>query len=133
MTLSACQTALGQLAGGEGYVGFSQVLFLAGARSLVLSLWKVDDNATALLMTRFYQNLLGKRDGLKQPLPKARALAEAKQWLRSLTPQEAERLLKALPSSERGMKEGTISAPKQAKLYEHPYYWSAFILLGDPN
>ena len=84
-------------------------------------------------MTRFYQNLLGKRDGLKQPLPKARALAEAKQWLRSLTPQEAERLLKALPSSERGMKEGTISPPKQAKLYEHPYYWSAFILLGDPN
>ena len=38
--------------------------FSAGARSLVLSLWKVDDRATALLMARFYQNLLGKRPGL---------------------------------------------------------------------
>jgi CHAT domain-containing protein len=78
VTLSACQTGLGQYQGGEGYLGFAQVLFLAGGRSLVLSLWKVDDNATALLMTRFYQNLLGKRPGLDKPMPKAEALAEAK-------------------------------------------------------
>src|SRR5262249_2515036 len=55
VTLSACQTGLGQYRGGEGYIGFSQALFLAGARSLVLSLWEVDDAATALLMTRFYE------------------------------------------------------------------------------
>ena len=57
--------------GGDGYLGFAQVLFKAGARSLVLSLWKVDDDATALLMQRFYQNLLGKRPGLPGPLPRA--------------------------------------------------------------
>src|SRR5262249_13333517 len=53
VTLSACQTGLGKYGGGEGYLGFAQALFLAGARSLLLSLWKVDDTATALLMTRF--------------------------------------------------------------------------------
>jgi CHAT domain-containing protein len=78
VTLSACESGLGREAGGEGYVGFAQALFLAGARSVVLSLWKVDDRATALLMTRFYSNVLGMRVGLTGPLPKAVALAEAK-------------------------------------------------------
>src|SRR5262249_31928940 len=59
VTLSACETALGKLSGGEGYLGFSQALFLAGARGMVLSLWRVDDRAAALLMTRFYENMLG--------------------------------------------------------------------------
>src|SRR4029077_20951512 len=81
VVLSACQSALGKQVGGEGYLGFAQALFLAGARSLVLSLWQVDDTATALLMVRFYQNLLGKREGLTKPLVKAEALREAKQWL----------------------------------------------------
>ena len=67
VVLSACESGLGRYAGGEGYLGFTQALFVKGARSLVLSLWKVDDQATALLMTRFYQNLLGKRDGLRSP------------------------------------------------------------------
>src|SRR5262249_9219374 len=60
VTLSACETGLGQEGGGDGFLGFAQVLFKAGARSLVLSLWKVDDDATALLMQRFYENLLGR-------------------------------------------------------------------------
>ena len=78
VTLSACQTGLGPYRGGEGYLGFAQALFLAGGRSLVLSLWKVDDTATALLMRRFYEGLLGRRAGLDRPLPKAEALREAK-------------------------------------------------------
>ncbi len=59
VTLSACETALGRDAGGEGFVGFTQALLMSGARSVCLSLWKVDDTATALLMQRFYANLLG--------------------------------------------------------------------------
>jgi len=78
VTLSACETALGRDAGGEGFVGFSQALLMAGSRSVCLSLWKVDDIATALLMQRFYANLLGRRTGLSNPIPKAEALAEAK-------------------------------------------------------
>jgi CHAT domain-containing protein len=132
VTLSACQTGLGKYERGEGYLGFAQALFLAGARSLVLSLWKVDDNATALLMTRFYQNLLGKRPGLDKPLPKAEALQEAKAWLRGLTVKEVEQHLAALP---RGAEREKPAAPVPAPVhpYAHPYYWAAFILIGDPQ
>src|SRR5262249_25418706 len=96
VVLSACESGLGRYAGGEGYLGFAQALFVKGARSLVLSQWKVDDKATALLMTRFYQNRLGQRAGLSQPLPKAEALHEAKRWLRELTVDEVGRELSAL-------------------------------------
>ena len=43
----------GRQSGGEGFVGFAQAFFLAGSRSLILSLWEVDDRATSLLMRRF--------------------------------------------------------------------------------
>ena len=49
VTLSACETALGRDAGGDGFVGFTQALLMSGTRSVCLSLWKVDDTATALL------------------------------------------------------------------------------------
>ena len=52
VTLSACETALGRDAGGEGFVGFTQALLMSGTRSVCLSLWKVDDTATSLLMQR---------------------------------------------------------------------------------
>ncbi len=67
VTLSACDTALGPDAGGEGFVGFTQALLMSGARSVCLSLWKVDDTATALLMQRFYANLLGSTPWARRP------------------------------------------------------------------
>ena len=101
VTLSACQTGLGKHAGGEGYLGFSQALFVAGARTLVLSLWEVDDTATGLLMTRFYENLMGLPLGVPggplEPRPKAEALAEAKQWLQKLTADQVRDLADGLP------------------------------------
>jgi CHAT domain-containing protein/Tfp pilus assembly protein PilF len=132
VTLSTCQTGLGKYEGGEGYLGFAQALFVAGARGLVLSLWKVDDNATALLMTRFYQNLLGKRPGLDKPLPKAEALREAKEWLRGLTAKEVDQALVQLPRGEPREKPAA-PVPATVHPYAHPYYWAAFILIGDPN
>jgi CHAT domain-containing protein/tetratricopeptide (TPR) repeat protein len=96
VVLSACESGLGRYAGGEGYLGFAQALFVKGARSLILSQWKVEDKATALLMARFYQNLLGQRSGLSRPLPKAEALDEAKRWLRELTVDEVGTELAAL-------------------------------------
>jgi CHAT domain-containing protein len=77
VTLSSCESGLGRAAGGDGLLGFAQAFLVAGARSVCLSLWAVDDTATALLMDRFYRNLLGQRDGLTGPLPKAAALREA--------------------------------------------------------
>lgn len=125
VTLSACQTGLGEHQGGEGYVGFAQALFLAGAHSLVLSQWPVDDRATSLLMQRFYQNLLGARAGLKGPLSKLEALAEAKQWLRELPRKEA---LASLQALELAVAEGDL---REAQPFAHPHFWAAFILIGD--
>jgi tetratricopeptide (TPR) repeat protein len=134
VTLSACETGLGQRLGGEGYLGFAQALFAAGARSVLLSLWPVDDPSIALLMTRFYQNLLGRRPGLEQPLPKALALHEAKQWLRELPLHDAEELTKKLPTAVRAVK-SRPQAPARAVFhpYEDPYFWAGFILIGDPQ
>jgi CHAT domain-containing protein len=137
VVLSVCQSALGKQAGGEGYLGFTQALFLAGARSLVLSLWKVDDTATELLMVRFYENLLGKREGLSKPLPKAEALREAKKWLRELPRAERDRLAAALQQGkERGplvQIDKPVAAEGEGPPYAHPYYWAAFVLYGDPK
>jgi CHAT domain-containing protein len=141
VALSACETGLGRQAGGEGLLGFVQALVRAGARSVLVSLWPVDDAATALLMARFCQNLLGKRPGLEAPLGKAEALREAKQWLRSLPRPQAEALAAQLSQGE--LRVGvsplkpaagpTAGAEKGDHPYAHPYYWSAFVLLGDPD
>jgi tetratricopeptide (TPR) repeat protein len=143
VTLSACQTALGKYEKGEGFVGFAHALLLCGSRSVCLSLWKVDDAATALLMQRFYANLLGKRDGLKAPLGKAAALAEAKHWLRTLRREEALRVAAEVSQGVergKGRPKGTLLPPlpeatvkaKDDRPYAHPYYWAAFVLIGDP-
>jgi tetratricopeptide (TPR) repeat protein len=133
VVLSACQSGRGKHEGGEGFVGFSQALLLAGAHSVVVSLWKVDDTATALLMQRFYQNLLGSRTGLDQPMPKAEALGEAKQWLRELPAEQVQKLVEQLPPGERGERVKARAPAGSAKPYAHPHYWAAFILIGDPN
>jgi len=134
VTLSACETGLGKESGTEGFVGFSQALFLAGAKSVVLSLWRVDDEATSLLMVRFYENLLGKRD-LKAPLTKVEALKEAKSWLRNLSKEEVKKASLRLPPQERiGQAAGTVVRRAEGpRPFAHPYYWAAFILIGDPE
>ena len=144
VTLSACETALGRAGGGDGQLGFAQAFLTAGSRAVCLSLWKVDDSATALLMDRFYQNLTGKREGLKAPLGKADALAEAKTWLRNLSLEEATQRLGTITNGvARGTEQEALKVvppvaepkanPKEVKPFAHPRYWAAFILIGDPN
>jgi CHAT domain-containing protein/tetratricopeptide (TPR) repeat protein len=73
--LSACETGLGDVAGGEGVFGLQRAFHLAGARNVVASLWKVDDRATAALMKFFYKNLWQKN------LPPIEALRQAQLYL----------------------------------------------------
>ncbi|WP_084176670.1 CHAT domain-containing protein [[Limnothrix rosea] IAM M-220] len=62
VVLSACQTGIGEEVPGEGMLGLSRGFMYAGTPRLLMSLWSVDDKATAEFMTRFYRNLL--EDGL---------------------------------------------------------------------
>ena len=142
VVLSACQTGLGKDSAGEGMLGFTQALLQKGARSGLLSRWKVDDAATSLLMARFYENLLGARKETK-PLGRAAALAEAKAWLRQLSRAEATTRLAALvdgvPRGERGSIKAALPTRKPDasrgadRPFAAPYFWAAFVLLGDPQ
>jgi CHAT domain-containing protein/tetratricopeptide (TPR) repeat protein len=115
VTLSGCETGLGQKVSGEGYVGLAHAFLQAGARSLLVSLWRVEDQSTSILMRRFYEDLLGQYSGVRGSDPgrapgsamsKVEALREAKSWLREWRDQDGKRP------------------------YAHPFYWAGFILMG---
>ncbi len=68
VTLSACETALGEQVTGEGMIGLTRAFLYAGARSLVVSLWDVNDKQTSNLMIDFYRHLdrFGKGEALRR-------------------------------------------------------------------
>jgi len=92
LVLSACRTAAGD---DRAALGLAGVAVRAGARSTVASLWYISDDATAVLMTEFYQQLASKE------VRKAEALRRAQV---------------AILENDR---------------YYHPYYWAAFVLVGN--
>ncbi len=133
VTLSACETGLGKDVAGEGMVGFVYTFLQAGARSILVSLWKVEDLATSLLMHRFYENMWvhGKT--------KSGALREAKVWLRSLTYADVFREREALENAlrttgaTRGASGRADAIPHEDRPYAHPFYWAGFVLYGQPD
>ena len=147
VVLSACDTQRGERRG-DTVMSLPLGFFFAGARTVVASLWKVDDTATALLMMRFYENLLGEYDEPRslrgqshrpsRMMTKLDALDEAKHWLRQLTAGQVRALCKVhdLPepaSAARGQP-GRLTRPDDTdRPFEHPYYWASFILMGDPE
>jgi CHAT domain-containing protein len=62
VVLSACQTGLGDLKQAEGTIGLQRAFLAKGARSVLVSLWNVSDEATRRLMTGFYRHWLGDAD-----------------------------------------------------------------------
>jgi CHAT domain-containing protein/tetratricopeptide (TPR) repeat protein len=123
--LSACETGLGDVAGGEGTFGLQRAFHMAGTRDVVVSLWKVPDQSTAALMALFYHNL----------------------WTLNLSPVESLRQAQLeiycnpakIPELAKGFRgkfeevsgSGGVSEIKSGKDGKaHPLLWAAFTLSG---
>ncbi|MEO0409293.1 MAG: CHAT domain-containing protein, partial [Cyanobacteria bacterium P01_A01_bin.135] len=119
VTLSACQTALGNR---EAELGFAGLAVSAGAQTALASLWSVSDAATTGLMTNFYENL-------RTQSTKANALRDAQRAMiagdLSLSSTLAAELDNLPLSVDINLSEDDVS-------FRHPYYWSAFTLVGSP-
>ena len=111
--LSACETGLGDVAGGEGLLGLQRAFQVAGAKSVVASLWTVSDEPTRALMARFYENLW--RKGLT---PRA-AIREAQLYM----------LREGLRRGVGGVRRDEKDASKSDRM--PPFYWAAFVLSTD--
>ena len=77
VVLSACQTGLGDISQGEGVFGLQRGFKKAGAKTILMSLWEVDDKATQILMTQFYKNFLAGQSKRQSLLSAQKYLREA--------------------------------------------------------
>ncbi len=109
-TLSACETGLGEVAGGEGVLGLQRAFQVAGARSVLATLWSVRDDAARSLMIDFYDNLW------KKKMSRVEALRQAQ-----------------LAMLREGVKRGLAYADQPVEQGRRlpPYYWGAWVLAGD--
>lgn len=122
VVLSACETGLGAVAGGEGLTGLQRAFQIAGARSVLARLWKVDDKATTELMGLFYQNLWAKNMTKLDALHDAQLL-----MIRNYDPQSGE--LRGLGG--KSVQAATKPTGSQETKRCDARFWAAFQLSGD--
>jgi hypothetical protein len=124
--LSACNTAMGDIKIGEGVFGLRRAFAVAGAKTLVMSLWSVPDRATALLMERFFANL-------HQGLGRADALQNAQNYIRTITVKELQQSSLGLAVLEEllGLMPQNHQFCQDDRPLEHPYFWGAWVCQGD--
>ena len=126
VALSACQTGLGEITG-DGVFGLQRGFKKAGANTLLMSLWKVDDTATQLLMTQFYKNMLS-------GMGKYEALTAAQKYLRELEVEvKPEKTAFQQIMDGKGGKKEKNPGSRTVRKYANPYYWAAFVLLDGIN
>lgn len=122
VVMSACETAIGTDARGEGMLGLQRAFQAAGARTTISSLWKVEDRATRLLMERFYQNLWTRN--VSKQLNKRDALREAQRWM--LREGKGQ-----LDPEHRGVKGMWKRLTRGGIPTLSPLYWAAFQVAGE--
>jgi CHAT domain-containing protein len=114
VVLSACETGLGKVSNGDGIYGLRRALVLAGAESQIISLWKVDDEATRDLMVEYYKRLVageGRTEALRQV--------------------QLEMLESKGQSAGGRTRELLGRGIARTADRSHPFYWAAFISSGD--
>ncbi|WP_413176326.1 CHAT domain-containing protein [Anabaena azotica] len=127
--LSACDTAKGDIRIGEGVFGLRRAFTVAGTKTLVMSLWKVPDKATALLMERFFDNF---QSGMHY----VEALRNAQNYIRNLTVRELRQsslgieILKELLKVRDLSPQSKIDCQEEDTPLKHPFYWGAWICQG---
>ena len=122
LVLSACQTALGDE---QAELGFSGLAVISGVKSALASLWSVSDQGTLGLMTEFYEQL-------KIVPIKAEALRQAQISMIRGQLQLKDGKLQGLTSAPDGLPLPPQLASLPDKNFSHPYYWSAFTMIGTP-
>jgi CHAT domain-containing protein/Flp pilus assembly protein TadD len=109
VVMSACETAQIKPTLADEYMGLSSSFLFAGAHNVLATLWRVDDNASRLLIEAFYESL-------NEGLSPVNALQQAQHQLQNMT---IEAIKARSPNA-------TIS-----RTYDNPYYWAGFVLIGD--
>ena len=123
VVLSACQTAVGDRASdGMEIPGLSYFFLKNSVKSVLASLWNVNDASTALIMQQFYKNLA-------TGITKAEALRQAQ--LSLLQGQMVAKDAPARVDIEVTVTPGTHTLQSAAPNFSHPYYWAPFILIGN--
>jgi CHAT domain-containing protein len=137
IVVSACQGATQETAfRPDESFSVSTALLERGAACVIAALWPVDDRATALLMTRFYEEMIDQR------VSPAVALGRAQIWMRGLSEQDASTFLAAYPPLEAVLRRqdtngtekrrgaGGAKLQAQARPFSHPDFWAAFVAVG---
>ena len=137
VVLSACQTGLGEITG-DGVFGLQRGFKKAGAQTIVMSLWNVDDEATRLFMTKFFETMKLDKEG--HPTNKHEAFLAAQRYLRDEYEIEQTRVIngnltasqiRRLEREGKSVEAQTIT--EKVKPYAAPEYWAAFIMLDGIN
>ena len=139
VVMSACETGLGDISG-EGVFGLQRAFKMAGAKTIMMTLWQVNDRATNLFMTSFFRHY-------SQGMSKRQAFRLAQQEVRNYTGEGSSDDSKALMSGkERMQSKSNLTSHQPSEVsgqksevsgqksevshpYASPYYWAGFILL----
>lgn len=129
--LLACNSAVGDVSIGEGVFGLRRAFAVAGAKTLIMSLWSVPEKTSALLMERFFHNLQ------QNKMVRDEALQEAQNYIRNITIPELLQSELGLEVMKEITNDLTLTSDNPSiwddrqKPLAHPFYWAAWICQGE--